>query len=165
MASRRYILGHPNLLLPWAAEKMPWPGFSFAAMANTIGVVVDGNLACVAVYHDYFPQYKTISMSISATDARWATRESFGVLLGFPFNGLGCESITTWQPADHARALKLVKGVGFQEVGILRKKFNGQDIRILDLLKGEAERWLKYCPMGLYGGGGTDGQAESTART
>lgn len=148
---RRFIYGHPQLLLPWAAQRMPWPDFKFPDTSNAMAVVIDDKIACVAVFHDWYPAFKTISMSIAADDARWAGKEAFGTILGFPFLQLGCHSITTWQPASHAKAYKLVKGVGFKDAGLLREKFNGEDIRVLDLLKREAERWLKHCPLGLYG--------------
>lgn len=142
-------------LVPWAAERMPFcENFEFAEGANARGVVVDGVLKCVAVYHDFFPQFETISMSLAADDASWASREAYGALLHFPFVELGCESITVWQPIDHVRAYKLVKGVGFKDVGTMRRKMKGVDVRVLDLLKHEAERWLRHTPLDIVAASG-----------
>lgn len=144
------IYGCREVLLPWAQKKMPFNQFEFPDEAQTIGVANDTELLCVAVYHNYFPAFRSISMSIAATSTQWATKSVFGKLLAYPFLDLQCQRITTWQPDWHKRARKLVEGVGFKEEGRLRKGGGDCDVVILGLLREEAERWLCWADHPLY---------------
>lgn len=148
--SRRLIFGQRQLLVPWAARRMPFP-MEFEDGANAIGVAVEDKLQCVCVYHNYYPEMADIGMSIASEAPTWASPEMFAALLSFPFLELDCERITSWQPASHPRARKLVEGVGFKVEGVKRRGFGAHgDAVMLGLLKVDAGRWLKRCPMGLY---------------
>lgn len=89
-------------------------------------------------------------MSIAAASPRWASKEVFGTMLGFPFLQLGCARVTTWQPEGHKIAHKLVKGVGFKVEGIKRKGFGDKDTVMLGLMREEAEPWLRFCQLPAY---------------
>lgn len=139
----KIILGESPRLLPWAAELMPFQNFTWGPNCNTIGVEnKDGDLIAVAVYHDYYPSCGVICMSLAAKSPRWATPRVFAEMLAFPFLGLGCQRITTYQPEGLTHAHKLVEGVGFKLEGVMRRGFGDRDARIYGLLREDAERWL-----------------------
>jgi len=140
---REVVYGQMDRFLPWAASRMPFTSFEFPDEAATIAVVDGESILAVAVYHNYYPQWKTVSMSIAADEARWASKKIFGIMLAFPFFDLKCERITTWQPEWHEKARKLVQGVGFIEEGRMRKGFGDCDTIILGLLRKDAEPWLQ----------------------
>jgi len=148
---RRIILGHPNLLIPWADMHIPWGNYRFDHKSNTVGIAVNDRIVCVAIYHDYYPDCKHISMSIGAENAVWAGRDTIGALLGFPFLELGCNRISAFVAASNTRSRKLVEGVGFKQEGQMRDLFGpGEDGLCFGMLKSEADVWLKHCPVGLY---------------
>jgi len=56
----------------------------------TMGRYKGHELIAVVVYHDYCPEYQSISMSAAATDRRWLNRETLYKMHRYPFEDAGC---------------------------------------------------------------------------
>lgn len=71
------------------------------------------------VYHDYYPQYRTVQVSLAAANPRWATKRIVGRLLSIPFELYGCRKIWASTPHTNARALRFNAGIGFVKEAVL----------------------------------------------
>ena len=112
------VYGQSRAVAEWVAAQMPHimdPPADCAA----IGVARDGVLIAGVVYHNYFPAYAGIEMSIAATSPRWATRGVIRELLAYPFVQLGCRWVVASVEHSNTRALRFNKGIGFVQRGIL----------------------------------------------
>lgn len=119
------MFGKDQKIAKWVAQRIPvMHGRGFGENVKAIGVV-DGNgkeLAGV-VFHDYLPEFKTISFSIAASSRRWATRKTIALLLYYPFIDAEVTKLWTSTPHKNERALKLIQHVGFTREAVLSHHF------------------------------------------
>jgi len=109
---------------------------SFSENVTAIGITDNNNNPiAAAVYHDYIPEYSSVSMSIASVTPKWCTRTSINILLCYPFFQLNCERITITVAEDNLRSLKFVLGIGFVKEGFLRKGYGTKNMIILGMLK------------------------------
>jgi len=138
---RWLLYGEDEIVGKWVGERIAHANFgSFVS----IGLCEDQKLIAAVIYHNYIKEYGNIELSMAADSPRWATPESIGALLHYPFVRLGCNRVTTCTPASNRRALKFNKGIGFIEEGVIRKGYGAEDMVICGLLKEEAQRWLNF---------------------
>lgn len=96
----------------------------FGQNIKAIGVAdANGKALAGVVFHDWQPEFKTISFSIAATSMRWATRKTIALLLHYPFKDAGALKLWTSTPHKNERALRLIRHVGFVREAILAKHF------------------------------------------
>jgi len=117
--------GEKEAMLAWAQERLP-VDFGPPALAYTIGVCRDQQLAAVAVYNDF--RKTDMRMSIAADTPRWATKEAIAFLLWWPF-GMhpSLRRITAVVQKRNARSRKLVEGIGFRPEGTHLDLFEDDD--------------------------------------
>jgi len=106
--------------------------------AEALGIVYKGELIAGVIYHNYFPCYKNIELSMAATSPKWAQRTSIRALLDYPFNQLGVQRVTTLTPKKNQRAIKFNLGIGFQIEGDMRQGYGDDDMIIAGLLRKDA---------------------------
>lgn len=138
------VFGNDAIIAAWVASKIPrMTGQTFPHGSKAIGVTRRGAIIAGIVYHNYYPEYKNIEISMAADSPMWATREVITALLRYPFIQLGCRRVTTCTPIRNKRALKFNYGIGFKKEGVIRRGYGNQDMIICGMLRKEAERWLK----------------------
>lgn len=91
---------------------------------KAIGVVGnDGAPLGGVVFHDYLPQFKTMSVSCAAISPRWLTRNIITDILSYPFEECGLFKVWAAVSINNPRSLKLISGLGFSKEGTLRHQF------------------------------------------
>ena len=83
----------------------------------------DGSPLAGAVYHQFMPTYKTIMISFAAENPKWATHNTVGMFLRYPFAQLGVHKLRAAVAHTNVRSLKLTEGVGFTKEATLRDEF------------------------------------------
>jgi RimJ/RimL family protein N-acetyltransferase len=133
--AQRLFLGN------WAAMRLGVPGISRAedfGPFEAIAVLVDGALAAVVVYHGYQPERQSIEMSVAADTPAWLTRKVILEVLRYPFEQLSINRAGAGVPHRNRKALRLDKGVGFREEGVLRDAFGpGNHCVVLRMLRSD----------------------------
>lgn len=113
-------------LAAWAAERIPHVGEAGFGPCWAVGVVREGRLAAVVVFHDWQRVSATAQVSIAADTSRWASRQVIGAILGAAFDGrMGGPVRKVWSaiPLNNKRALRFNLGIGFTQEGTLREQF------------------------------------------
>ncbi|MBM3346848.1 MAG: hypothetical protein FJY55_10190 [Betaproteobacteria bacterium] len=110
----------------WVACRLPEVG-SGGFSSNTQGVAVvaegDRSILAGAVYHDYYPDYGTIQISLAAATPRWASRRIIGQILSIAFERYGCHKIWASTLHSNSHALRFILGVGFEKEALLTDFF------------------------------------------
>ncbi len=83
----------------------------------------DGAPLAGAVYHEYHPEYATMMISFAASSPRWATHNTVGMFLRYPFAQHGVNKLRVAVAHTNTRSLKLTEGVGFTREATLRDEF------------------------------------------
>jgi RimJ/RimL family protein N-acetyltransferase len=134
---------HQAKLLEWAALH----GHDFDLRdpvngAKAIGVVLENKLVAVALYHQYRPSAPDIQMTMVANTPRWCTKGVLRVILGYPFDTIGCRRVTCIIGRKNKRSRRLVEGLGWKLEGTCRRAWDGkQDAMIYGMLREEC-RWI-----------------------
>lgn len=150
----RVLTGHDAGVADWVARQIPIMAAKVArepfgkafGPSTAIGVInEDGWLIGGVVYHGYDPDFRSIEMSFASASSRWLTRDIISVLLGYPFDQLGCIRVTGATPKRSAAARRFVDKFGFKREGVIRKGFGSDDAIISGLMKSEWEqsRWRR----------------------
>ena len=128
-------------MLIWAMSNIP--NLRSLDKAYPIEVRRDGKRAAVAVYHEWRGQ--TVELSFVAVTPRWASKEVIAEILSWPFRVLKVRRIATITPAKNVRAIKLNKGLGFKQEGLLREVFDDDDAVLMAMVKTDFENagWSK----------------------
>jgi len=80
----------------------------------TMGWYSGSKLGAVVVYHDYCPEYQSISMSAAATDRRWLSRNSLYKLHHYPFVTAGCRLVVLQVSEYNDTMLSIAERFGYQ---------------------------------------------------
>lgn len=124
----------------WVSERVRSTGeLGFNGQYNALGVVDDDSLIAGVVYHDYNPEYRTICIQLCSETSKWASRRTIEKLGNYPFVDLQCQRVTALINSDNIAALRLAKGVGFQEEARLIRAAGDKDIIVLRLF---SEEWF-----------------------
>ncbi|MCG7492465.1 GNAT family N-acetyltransferase [Thalassobius sp. Cn5-15] len=129
------VLRADRVVADWVAKRLsatPWAG-SFAAIG-----VLDKNrsgLIAGAVYHGF--DGRNVIMSIAADSPNWSRKGILKSLFHYPFNSLGCQRVTATVDESNHRSLRLCRGLGFVQEGIIRQGADDGDVVLLGLLKAE----------------------------
>lgn len=134
--------GEKAALMQWALARLPYA--IRAEMAYPVGVVRGGEVAAVVLYHEL--RGCNIEMSIVADTPRWATKQTVGFLLRYPFWSWDVRRVTALVARRNRRSRKLVRGLGFLEEGVMRDGMADDDLVIYGMTRRqwESSRW--YAP-------------------
>ncbi len=109
-------------IVEWVRRRVPY--VDDFGPATALGVVDrQGKPMAGAVYHEYHPNYGTIMISLAADTARWATPRNIRAFLAYPFEELKVHKLRAAVAHTNERSLRLTKGVGFTQEGILVDEF------------------------------------------
>lgn len=139
------ICGQDAAVAEWVRARIPHMAGGGFGPCVAIGVADEaGALVAGAVYHGYtaLPGGGDIQMSMAADSAGWARRGVIRGLLHYPFEQAGCHRVTTITPFCNARALRINKGLGFEQEGRIRRGYGDDDAIIMGLMREDANRWL-----------------------
>jgi RimJ/RimL family protein N-acetyltransferase len=109
---------------------------------TTIGVLYRGAFCGGIVYHQYLA---TVAIELSAAfeTPMWCRRSILRAIFDYPFNQLGVVRCDATAIRKNKRSRKLLKGLGFTEEGVRRKRYNGvDDLVMYGMLKNDC-RWIK----------------------
>ena len=127
------IFGRDALIAEWVSNRIPFVrGRGFGTNIKAIGVAdKDGNALAGVVFHDFNPDFLTISFSIAAETPRWATRRTIAALLMYPFEDAGVQKLWTITPHKNERALRLIEFVGFKRESVMARQFGRNEHAII----------------------------------
>lgn len=109
--------------------------------STATGVLVDGELIAGIVYNEF--RGYDLSMHVSASSPKWASRKIVGTLLAYPFAQLGCVRVTAMISATNDRARKLLRQLGFHVEGFHPLALYGrEDALSFGMLRADAARWI-----------------------
>lgn len=125
------------IVADWVGRNL---GLEFKDCA-AIGVMVDGELACGVVYHDY--RGYMVEVSIFATRRDWCTKSVLAVLFHYPFVQLGVRRFQAIISRKNRHARDFILRLGFTYEGMARRGYHdGNDAAVYSMLPHEC-RWLK----------------------
>ncbi|HUU25582.1 MAG TPA: GNAT family protein [Methyloceanibacter sp.] len=139
------------MLLSWAEERLSstvfsrngtaLPGKEVGSGALPVAVMRGDKIAAVIIYHQH--RGASLEMTNAADTPRWATKGVIAELLSYPFEVLGCRRIEAIVRADNVRARRFDEGIGFEQEGIMREKFEDCDGIMYSLTKRDwlGSRW------------------------
>lgn len=118
----KLCLDNNGTIVEWVRRMVPHVDDFGKAVA--LGLTSDdGKPLAGAVYHEYHPEYQTAMISFAAASPRWATHNTVGMFLRYPFAQLGVHKLRAAVAHTNARSLKLTEGVGFTREATLRDEF------------------------------------------
>ena len=114
----RLLFGHDAEVARWVSQRIDDADFGPCV---AIGVVGDAGLIAGVVYHDHFPRYETVRLSLAADNQMWA--KFVPALLSYPFAQLGVYKAWAVVDSTNDRALRTDKHIGFRQEAILAHHF------------------------------------------
>lgn len=140
-------LVHSYAMREWVGSRLPFvgpEGFNYTSQGWAVVSEKDGAVLAGVVYHDYYPDYGTVQVSLAAATPRWATRRTIGQLLAIPFERFGCHKIWSSILFSNRRALRFNLGIGFTREALLADYFGMDNHAIVTSLTKQA--WAeRYC--------------------
>lgn len=128
----KLILDRSRELVLWAAERIDDVKKSGGFPNGTRGLGIEdgaGNIAFVACFHNWEPWNGTMEVSIAADNPRWMTaRRSIRQIFDYVFVTAKVRKLWTRTPARNERALRVLKGLGFEREALLKKQFGDDDM-------------------------------------
>ena len=118
----RLCLDKDGVIVEWVRRQVPF--VSDFGKSAALGLITDDGMPLAgAVYHEYRPDYQSVMISFAASTPRWATRNTVGMFLRYPFAQLGVHKLRAAVAFNNPRSLKLTEGVGFTREAILKDEF------------------------------------------
>jgi hypothetical protein len=119
------LIGADEMVKAFVAPRLPHGGH-FGPRDTALGVIRSGKLVGGVVYHDYTGS--TVFVSIAFDD---------------PFNTLKVENFLAGTGRKNKRARKLLEGLGFELVGMVKNYWGiGKDSALYQMPRSKC-RWLK----------------------
>lgn len=125
-------------LYPWMKQHISYLEPEFVT-EHSFALVYDGKAIAAWSYfergHDHW------EVTIATSDKRWCKRWVIKFILSYPFDVLLARRVTAQCLAENESATRLLSRVGFEFEGRLRSFFNGKDVLIFSMLRGENGRY------------------------
>lgn len=143
----RHVIADPAVAR-WVAKHANLEGIKTAEDFGphvAFGVSLDRKPVAGIVYHMFrrLSRGNTVMVSICATDPRWCSRSVLKKLFSYPFNELGCTSMTAMIAEGNSRSIRLCKGLGFTKVGVMKRGWDGKTNALLFEIIPEQCKWIK----------------------
>ena len=124
--------------LDWANERL---GVNFVASDCRWITKIDENddIIGVVIFSRFTPW--NCELSTVSSSPRFLTRELLRVTFNYIFNQVGLRRATSVIESDNVKALKLNRGIGFKDEGLLKHWYGDKDGIVLGLLKEDC-RWI-----------------------
>lgn len=111
------IAGRDEEVAAWLLERLP-DMLNLGAGYSAIGVARDGALTGGALYTNYRPCLGGGNIEVSCAGHGWLSRRVIGILLGYPFDQLGCHRLTSFVRKKNKPSRRLLEGLGFKLEGV-----------------------------------------------
>lgn len=138
----------PNhVLAEWALERLPAEELEDVGELGpyvAFGVIKNGKAVAVILFNWFriMRGGNDCRVIIVADDPSWCLPGVLAELFRYPFEVAGCTRLTAIIRDGNTRSLRLCKGLGFRQEGVLRRGHNGRtNAIILGMLKEEC-KWL-----------------------
>lgn len=116
----------------WVADLIPDVRAQGFGNCKAIGVIGNnGEPLGGAVFHDYQPGYRTMSVSVAAISAHWITRRIIADILSYPFGELGLFKVWSAIAIGNLRSQRFCSGIGFTKEGTLRHQFGHKNHAVM----------------------------------
>lgn len=93
----------------------------------TLGVIEDGKVLGVVVFHDYIQERGTIEMTIGAGSRRWLDRKVIKEIARLAFVVNGCQMLFARCDADYPVTARILTALGFQKIILPNMRGKGKD--------------------------------------
>lgn len=108
----------------WVADLLPDVRSQGFENCKAIGVIgKNGEPLGGAVFHNYQPGFRTMSVSVAAVSAQWLTRRIITDILSYPFLEMGLFKVWSAIAIGNLRSQRFCSGIGFTKEGTLRHQF------------------------------------------
>lgn len=131
-------------LAEWAASRIAHVGAAGFGPCSSVGIAMRGELAAVAVWHDFQPQHGTLQVSLASATPRWANRHTFGRILGLAFEQpwgvrpVWIRKVWSSMPSSNPRVIDFNIAMGFKREAVLRHHFGHNEHAVItSILAGE----------------------------
>lgn len=131
------LYGHDRALAGWAGARL---GIAEWGPCSAIGVMRRGEIAAVAVFHQY--RHPNMEISFVTASRMWATPLAVRQILRYPFIQVGCKRLTSTTEATNQRARAFLCRLGFRQEGYHPDALPTGDAVSYGLLARDAARWL-----------------------
>jgi RimJ/RimL family protein N-acetyltransferase len=126
--------GHPAHALhwQWASAKL-FGNLRGFGPCTTMGVVHDGGLVGVMVFHNFDRESGVIEISGVSETPRWVTRRVLEAMFSYPFDQLGCQLVVMRVSERDERLPRILTAYGFESFYIPRLRGRGEGENIFTL--------------------------------
>ncbi len=108
---------------------------------RAIGVVANGTIIGGVTYSQFTGT--DMLCGVASSSPKWLSRDVLRQLFSYPFEQEGCGRISAIVGVNNKRSLRLIRGLGFTQEGVIRKAMgDGSDGIFFGLLKEEC-RWIR----------------------
>lgn len=148
MSERRIQMIKDPIVGQWVIDRLDDPDLRTIDKIGTFmayGILKDGKPVAGVIFNWYREMQfgSDMRVIIAADDSSWCLPGVLRELFAYPFIFANCERLTAVIRDGNARSLKLCRGLGFRQEGVLRRGFDGRsNALILGMLKHEC-KWLK----------------------
>jgi len=131
-----YLYGCEDKLLPWVEARIKGAGFE-RDVAKAIGVAREGKIIACVVYDEF--KKGQCQMSVASDGGkRWLSREYLVRVFAYPFLQCGLHRVYSLISIENWQSLKLCRGLGFIQEGLLRQAGEKhEDMMLLAMLRHE----------------------------
>lgn len=135
------LLGHDVVVAQWVGERVGAPQTPPYTAIGFLGP--QGVLAAGFVFYSLVPNVPAGNIEMAVAARGRLTRGVIAAVGHYVFEQVGASRITCRPPADHARAISILKRIGFTQETVCRDWYGpGRHATQLRILKHEAKRWL-----------------------
>jgi hypothetical protein len=134
-------------LAEWAASRIAHVGAAGFGPCSAVGIASRGQLAAVAVWHDFQPRHGTLQVSIASATPSWANRHIFGRVLALAFEqtwgnqAVWIDKVWAAMPSDAPRTIEFNVAIGFKREATLRHHYGrGRHAVIASMMSWEFKR-------------------------
>ena len=142
----RLVYEGQEYIARWVAARIPqMAGVDDFGPCSAIGIEgEDGKPIAGVVFHNYFPHFGNVEMSVASESPRWLTKRLIQAIMKYPFEQLDCRRVTSMTPKKNAPTRTFLTKFGFTMEGKLRKGFGDDDLMIYGLMRREfrLSRWV-----------------------
>ena len=104
-----------DALCKWASDNIWDDGALLNRVDTSMGVIDNGILIAVMVYHNYDPKAGVIEYSGAATDSKWLSSKVLYEMFSYPFEQLGCQMVVTRNSEKHTKLHRQLTAYGHEE--------------------------------------------------
>jgi RimJ/RimL family protein N-acetyltransferase len=131
------LFGIDRELSQWASDKL---GIKDFGPCVTIGVSRSSKVVAVALFNNY--RHPNIEITFVTSTPMWATRQTIGAILRYPFVQLGCKRLTAITEHTNRPARAFLCRLGFHQEGYHPDALPSGDAVTYGMLARDAARWI-----------------------